>query len=129
MIETKGNFSKGRNLMKSKRAEALKEIRKLEKKYNLTTEESYRLEFYKKTVPVYSLSQNLTAKYEGLIVNSKLLIQFIKHLKDMNWEISIEGDTLKLQYLGKNSGGLLEVYDVSPYFEDFNDIPEMKIEQ
>ena len=133
MIKTKGSFANGREMMKSYRAAAKKGITQLDRKERkneiLTVKEKGELEALKKSVPVYSLSQTLPAKYEGLIVNSKLLDRFFKHLKDMNWELHVTDNVLILRYFKNGNEGILRLYDLTPYFEEFNDIPEMEIKQ
>lgn len=131
MIKVKGNFAQGRELMKSKRAKAQKEIKRLEKKMNLTKEEGDLLQSHREGIPVYSLSRNLPARYDNLIINSKVLVSFLKKLKNIKTEIKTEDGKLTVNYMNRNGSqtGLLELYDQSPYFKDFNDIPEMEIKQ
>lgn len=131
MIEVKGNFAQGREMMKTKRAKAQKEIKRLEKKMSLTKEEDELLQGHRDEIPVYSLSRNLPARYENLIINSKVLVSFMKKLKNMKTEIRTEEGMLTVSYKNQDGSqtGLLELYDQSPYFKGFNDIPEMEIKQ
>ncbi len=134
-IEIKGDFSKGREKMKDYRAAALKGIKQFEgkerKSRTLTVKEKEEFDALKKSIPVYSLSKTFPAKYKGIIINSKLLKAFLKKLKGLSYEIFPYEDKIRVRY-GKIYGewtGTLELYDLSRYFEDFNDIPEMEIKQ
>lgn len=130
MIETKGSFTQGRNLMKSKRAAAQKGITQLHRKERkngyLTAEDKEELEALKKSVPVYSLSRNLPARYGGIVINSKLLKAFLKKLNGLNYVAMPIEDKIVISYENeKQSKGKLELYDQSKYFEEFNDIPTL----
>lgn len=128
-----GDFKKGKELMKAKRAESMKQIRKLERKHeklNLPpAKEVKELEALQKTIPFYSVSVTTPAKYENVIINGKLVLNFIKKLKGFHYDITTTDDSLKLSY-GRKLGewtGELELFDLSSYFEGFTDIPKLEV--
>lgn len=116
-----GGFRLGRQLMKERRSQLLKEI-----KSEKSSKSKAELE---KLIPIYSISVTIPATYEGLIINGLLLTRFIKKLKGFRYEVQVDDKKLILNY-GKRWGrwtGRLELPDLSEYFKDYPNIPRLEV--
>lgn len=119
-IEIKGNYSNVKELMKQKRAKLNKEIKMLE-----SSEVSDFFKMRKKYIKrnIYTVSKTLPASYEGIIINALLLERFLKKLNSKVIRFEKAEKSIFVYYFN----GYLELYDISEYFSDFNNIPELII--
>lgn len=121
MVKVVGSFRLGKEMMKEKRAQLVKDIKSETSSYNVSGLE--------KLIPVYSVSVTIPATYEGLIINGLLLTRFIKKLKGFRYEVQVDDKKLILNY-GKRWGrwtGRLELPDLSEYFKDYPNIPRLEV--
>jgi|SRR5699024_5609644 len=132
MITITGDFKKGKEQMKEKRKENMKQLNKLRKKLEKealqSVSEEEQLEYLENSIPVYSVSLTLPAEIEGLIINGKLLQSFLKKLKGFQLELTVQEESVLLQY-GEKQGewtGEMELFDISSFFEGFTDIPKIE---
>lgn len=121
-IEIKGNYSNVKELMKQKRAKLNKEIKMLE-----SSEVSDFFKMRKKYIKrnIYTVSKTLPASYEGIIINALLLERFLKKLNSKVIRFEKAEKSIFVYY----DNGHLELYDISEYFSDFNNIPELIIHE
>src|SRR5690625_4559929 len=128
-----GHFTKGREMMKARRTELQKEIKRFENKHKklkvIPGADIKLVKELKAKVPIYSLSKTVPAKYQGIVVNGQLLIRFIKRLKGFRYEIEVKNGRLYLYYGERRNQwtGTLTLYDLSKYFEGYTDIPKLVI--
>lgn len=133
-ITIKGDFKTGRESMKLERRRLTSEIRKLERKHEKlrvmpSNKELNQLRSLQKKVPIFSVSLTIPVKYEGIVINGKLLQAFNRKLRGMYRQITADEKKLVLHYghRPKEWIGELELYDLSHYFKGFTDIPKLVI--
>lgn len=122
MVEIIGDVKPIKEAMKQRRGE----MQKLERR-NKNVYESSR---YRVLIRQYSVSLTLPVKTpEGIIINGKVLQQFLKKLKKMYYEIHSSTKSLVVYYGNSPSdwSGKLHLYDISEYFKGFENIPELAV--
>jgi len=79
---------------------------------------------------MYSPSKTMPAKIGSLVINYKLYESFMKKIKGFQTKTMLGKNCLKVEYwkLGNRSKGVLELQDISYYFESFKHIPNAEIE-
>ncbi|MFA1819024.1 hypothetical protein ACDX78_02270 [Virgibacillus oceani] len=137
-IKIVGSTTKVKEKMKKERQERKSEIAALERKKKkakgiLIPPDQERLNHLERTLHIFSVSSTLPADFDGLIINGKLLQAYLKKLKGCDFKIEKSHETtlpsIKLWY-GKERpylNGLLELYPLNHYFEDYEGIPKLEI--
>ena len=79
---------------------------------------------------MYTPSKIMPARIGSLIINYKLFEAFLKKIKSFERRIVLTDHSLKVEYwkLGNKTKGVLELEDISYYFEGFKHIPVADIE-
>ncbi|MBN6205561.1 hypothetical protein JYK21_03775 [Ralstonia pickettii] len=124
-----GDFKAGKELMKLYRAEAVKEINKIERKRQYSSNDISRLYKLEKQRLFYSVSKTLPARVEGIVINVKLLQSFIRKLgSKYDYSIKVEDKNLILNYKSRSGKGQgsFTLYDISEAFKNFTNIPKLE---
>lgn len=80
-----------------------------------------------KDLKIYSSKYVLPTKFEGLIINYKLFIDFIKKIKKFDIQLEIEDGNLIVKYRDiRGINGVLHLCDISSYYQDIQGIPEIE---
>jgi hypothetical protein len=79
---------------------------------------------------IYSVKYVLPVKIGGLIINYKLLTDFLKKIKKFDVDFRIEDGNLIVEYSQiKGNKGILHLGDLTPYYRDFHSIPLVELKQ
>jgi hypothetical protein len=105
----------------------LKDLKKREQKgMRVSCTEIDKLENLQR---IYSSKYVLPVKFEGLIINYKLLSDFLKKIKNYNLKGSVIDGALTIEYMKeKGMKGQLQLNDISHYYQYFQGIPAMSLE-
>lgn len=133
-VKFKGSVTKVKEQMKKDRRGMKAEIERLEKEKKknkgiLPVKDKKRLNHLERTLHIFSVSSTLPADFEGLVINGKLLQDYLKKLKGWSFKLEKTDESIKLWYGRERPylNGLLELYPLNHYFEDYEDIPKLEI--
>lgn len=123
------DFSKVEAYMKIKQTAIKEEIKQLKKeerelrkagRYNARPLE--KIGAAEKELAFYDIRKVKPVKVDGLVINLKLLEDFVKKIKHLPVDFEVK-DTFLLKY----PKGRLELLDLSHKYKDFEDFPEVTI--
>lgn len=135
-ISINGDFTQGRKQMTEIRKSKVQERNKLERERKKKQKENQytgslenRIKKLDHEINMYSVSKMMPTRHNNrIVINGKLLQDFIKKLKGFHYTIEDKEQSLKLKY-GREYGkwtGELELFDLSNYFAGFTDMPELE---
>lgn len=103
----------------------LKHLKNREKKGGYVS--CNQVNHHEKDLKIYSSKYVLPAKFKGLIINYKLLMDFLKKIKKFDIQLEIEDGNLIVKYRDfKGIKGVLHLSDISFYYEGIHGIPEIE---
>lgn len=139
MLDVKGNFEKVKKEMKSEIKKCTDQVKYLKKAYK---DEFKKDKKYPSKVQIaineldakkafLSPSKILPVKIQGIVINHKLYLDFLKKLNGFETSLVVLDSMVVLNYWKPGqfhqSKGSLALYDIGKYFEGFNHIPDAVI--
>lgn len=126
-----GSFEKIKPEMEKAKRILAEEIKRLKKKHKaekvLPSSVQERLDNLAYLENLYSSSKMLPVRIEGIVINYKIFASFMKKLEGLKTSIMVLPDGVVVQYWKQgtlNHGkGVLKLYDLSSYFENFEHVP------
>ncbi|MDF2902397.1 MAG: hypothetical protein K0S25_35 [Bacillus sp. (in: firmicutes)] len=111
-------------------SEIISNMKKPYRRVSMPSHVKRKLDELEFKVDMYSVSKVIPVRIEGVIINYKIYSAFIKKLKGFNTNLTVTSEGIALSYWKegiRNQGkGVLQLYNISEYFEGFEHIPEAK---
>ena len=135
-ITVSGSFTKGRKKMIESRKQQVslknsleKELKEKQRKNEFPDNLKAAISKIDNAIRIYSVSKTQRVELEGIVINYKLLQNFLDKLSNFDINLTAAENALVLSYSKPFSSnkGKLTLYDLSSYFEDFTDIPKVVI--
>lgn len=131
-IQIQGEFTEVRKTMKTLRQEKATIRRKLEKELKEKTEKKQRTDNIKnqlrqieREINIYTFTKTWPVKVQNVLVNGKLLQDFLKKLNGFQTNLTVNDKSITLTYskpFSSNKGELV-LYDLSKYFQEITYFP------